>query len=336
MDNQIADRAPPLSPSLALALETAALAIARLDARLSVTSVVTGWNLRAAWSGYARALQLQGGEIDEIDVFSWGCGLPLPSRPRRASHTDEFNAFTPWLADLRRGAGPEWRDRLPFTPGAAAAGPSLLRALELCHTYARQDQGIAPWLALPDIIRGVGATEHALPCLANGAKAFRWRATLNDDLLRPILRSLASAADSGVERLSAMEAGYRRGIEALRAEYRPTSLVKLVALISVRPLLSPQSTANALGLTLGGAGKLLARASELKLLVEVTGRRAWRLYLVPDLAVTFGFAPSPRGRPPKPPVEAMPDRSLADALDAFDREMAEIDRRLGAIRIKPN
>jgi hypothetical protein len=326
---------PPISHSLALALEEALLAITRLDTRVSASLVTIGWTQRAAWSGYTRALQLQGAEIDEIDVFSWGCGLPLPSRPRRPSHSDEFADFPPWLATLRSGAGPQWRDRLPFTPTIPVGSPRLLGGLSLCHSFARREASIRPWLALPDILRGLGLTASALPCLVGGAKAFRWRATLSDEILRPILRALANAAEAAGDRLAAMEADHRRGIVAVREEYRGTSLTRLLALISVRPLLSPQSTAEALDLTLGGAGKLLGRAADLKLLVEVSGRRAWRLYLAPDLAVSFGLVAAPRGRPPSARVEPIPDRSLSDALDAFDREMADIDRRLGGIAASP-
>ena len=211
----------------------------------------------------------------------------------------------------------------------------MLGALELCHLYARREAGVRPWLALPDILRGLGLSALALPCLVGGAKAFRWRAALSEEMLGPILRSLANVAARSVDRLDAMEVDYRRGIAAIRDEYRATSLSKLLALISVRPLLSPQSVAEALDLTLSGAGKLLSRAEDLKLLVEVSGRRAWRLYLAPDLAVSFGFVAAPRGRPQKPLAVAAPDRSLAEALAAFDREMADIDRRLGQTGATP-
>ena len=318
----------PISHLIARAIEDAVVAISRLDARVSRSLVAIGWTQRATWTGYARALQLQGGEIDEIDVFSWGCGLPLPARPRRASHSDEFADLAPWLTRLREGSGPQWRDRLPFTPQIPVGTSRLLGSLALCHTYARREAGLGPWLALPDILRGLGLTGIALPCLVAGAKAFRWRATLSDEILLPILRALTSAAEVGGDRLDAMEADHRRGIAAIRAEFRPTSLVRLLALISVRPLLSPQSVAKTLDLTVGGAGKLLSRAAELKLVIEVSGRRAWKLYLAPDLAVSFGFIPAPRGRPPRAVIEAIPDRSLSEALDAFDREMAEIDQRL--------
>jgi len=66
------------------AIASCTAAIARLDARISVSSVASAWRRRAAWSGYAKALQLQSAEIDEIDVFSWGCGIQIASRPLRS------------------------------------------------------------------------------------------------------------------------------------------------------------------------------------------------------------------------------------------------------------
>lgn len=70
------------------ALASCSAAIARLDARISVRSVGSAWSLRAAWTGFAQALRLQSVEIDEIDVFSWGCGLNIPGRAIRATHLD--------------------------------------------------------------------------------------------------------------------------------------------------------------------------------------------------------------------------------------------------------
>ena len=90
---------------LATLLEMASLAIGRLDARVSASSVAPAWRLRAAWSGYARALQLQSVEIDEIDVCSWGCGLVLPRRAPRSSVGDAFAAFVPWLTALAARGG---------------------------------------------------------------------------------------------------------------------------------------------------------------------------------------------------------------------------------------
>lgn len=72
---------PDYTPPMVAAIASATAAIARLDARICVSPVAKAWAARAAWTGYAKALQLQSAEIDEIDVFSWRCGLPLPHRP---------------------------------------------------------------------------------------------------------------------------------------------------------------------------------------------------------------------------------------------------------------
>src|SRR3546814_8547065 len=72
---------PDYTPQMAAAIASCTASISRLDARISVSSAASAWNRRATWSGYARALQLQSAEVDEIDVFSWGCGLQIPGRP---------------------------------------------------------------------------------------------------------------------------------------------------------------------------------------------------------------------------------------------------------------
>src|SRR3546814_3925446 len=72
------------------------------------------------------------------------------------------------------------------------------------------------------------------------------------------------------------------------------------------PVVSPRMLARRLDVTISGAGKLLSRAAELDLLVEVSGRQAWRTYMTRDLAIAFGFGVRPVGRPPAPP-QALPD-----------------------------
>src|SRR3546814_8975706 len=80
-----------------------------------------------------------------------------------------------------------------------------------------------------------------------------------------------------------------------------------------------------------GASKLLERAVTAELLVEITQRRSWRLFLPHDLAVEFGYAASKRGRPAKEPPALPASRALVDTFDTFDREMAEIDKLLSGI-----
>lgn len=74
---------PEYTPKMVAAIASCTAAIARLDARIMTSSVASAWRRRAAWMGYTRALQLQAIEIDEIDVFSWGCELKIANRALR-------------------------------------------------------------------------------------------------------------------------------------------------------------------------------------------------------------------------------------------------------------
>jgi hypothetical protein len=325
-----------MSPELATAVEASAAAIARLDARVSVSFIALPWRRRASWTGYARALQLQGTEIDEIDVFSWGCGLNLRDRPRRVSATDEFGDFAAWSARLDQPASVNWRDSFPFTPTATDGvrlWPSLLRAIEILRQTVRSDPATDAWLWLPSLLKAHGLSETPLPCLVEGTKALRLRATPTPEEWRAVIRAIGKAASQGLDRLSVMEGFHQQAISLVTSERRPGSLSRLVALSALHPLLSPQAVAELLGLSLPGSGKLLSRAAEMGLLVEVSGRMAWRRYLVPDLAISFGYLASSRGRPAKTPPPEAPDRSLACTLASFDTEMRELSAMLSALGI---
>jgi len=167
-----------------------------------------------------------------------------------------------------------------------------------------------------------------LPCLAGGVKAFRLKRTVGDEDWYAAMRSLEASATANLARLHELEKLHREAQRAIVAEYRPGNLPALAALLHHRPLLSPQSLAELLGMSVAGASKLLARGVDCGLLVEITQRRTWRVFLSTDLAVEFGFAAPKRGRPRKevPPPPAT--RALVDVFEAFDREMANIDELL--------
>src|SRR3546814_18621858 len=78
------------------------------------------------------------------------------------------------------------------------------------------------------------------------------------------------------------------------------------------------------------AEKLRARADDARLLVEISGRQAWRTYLVTDLAVAFGFARRPVGRPVEPHKVS---EALDPSLSRFDAEMAELDAMLARLGV---
>lgn len=312
-----------------IGIEDAVAAIGALGGRVSATPVRSAWQRRAAWSGYARAMQLQGAEIDEIDVFSWGCGLALPGRARRITVVDEFDAFARWWHELRNGEdGAAWKDALPFTPQIARNLPRILQALDLQCQYARRSDTIAAWLALPIFVHRLGLSPIPLPCLVAGAKACRQRGPVSPETVRSMIRSLTVSARRGLDGLDRMEATHRAAIRAIRAEYRPGKLPDLLALGLSVAMLSPARVAAELDLSIAGAGKLLDRGASLGLLVEVSGRRSWKTYVAPDLAASLGLRKAPLGRPRKEADGQDDGLALSAALDDFDRRMAEIDARL--------
>ncbi len=326
------DYGPEYSPKMVAAIASCTAAIARLDARIIASSVTKPWGMRAAWSGYTRALQLQSVEIDEIDVFSWGCALQIPNRPSLPSHLGLFDRFEEWCRLLGDPDTLAWRDGLPkviVEPAEAANHPPLIRALDCVRQLARTDPSIVAWLGLPFVLRDRALTATPLPCLVGGAKALRLKPRPSEEDWLAILRVLESSARNGLERLHNLERRHRDAQRAIVGEYRPGALPSLLALAQHRPLLSPQSVADLLSMSVAGASKLLDRAAAAGLVVEITRRRSWRLFLTPDLANDFGYLQAKRGRPAKEPSTPPADRGLASVLDAFDQEMAAIDRLLG-------
>ena len=316
-------------------IERASVVIGRLDAQLSASSVAPVWRLRASWTGYARALRLQGVEIDDIDVFSWGSGVAVPRRPRLQTNIDHFAAFAPWRDRLDQ-TGRHWAEELPFTvrpePGRTRV-PVLCRAIELQTEILKTDPSIVAWLALPVLLHRLGLTEIPLPCLVSGDRQLLNAARERDRgaAIRRILRSLEAAAIAGRQSLKAIEDARAVSTAAILGERRPTSLRRLATLLMVSPVQSPEVVARRLKLTLSGAGKLLIRAAALGLVVEVSGRRAWRVYVVPDLAVTLGFVAAPKGRPALRPTLPPANRDLAAVLAQFDSELAAFDAQFPSV-----
>lgn len=236
-----------------------------------------------------------------------------------------------WRGALNAKDALAWRDALPTAigePESATGHPPLIRALDRVRQHARTDGSAWPWLGLPFALRDLGLSGAPLPCLAGGVKAFRLKRAPDDADWLAAIKALTAAAATGLERLAALEQLYEEARRAILAEYRPGALPRLMALSHHQPLLSPQSVATHIGLTLAGASRLLERAAATGLLVEITQRRSWRLFLTRDLAVAVGFAAARRGRPRKPPPPLPPTRDLAETFAAFDDEMVRIEKLL--------
>lgn len=311
---------------LARPCEAATAAIARLDARISASFVARPWYLRACWSGYWRALRLQGAEIDEIDVFSWGCGVDIPDRQPRATVIDDFAPFEAWRQTMRGNRGQHWRQDLPYSfdpPEGWESLPRMLQLVMLVDRYARADESLACWLAVPGLVQRIGITTAPLPCLVAGDRAMRTGRRDWSAMARRMIGGLEGAAEAGLKSLRMLEAEVRRSATVVRRQRRAGALAPLAALLLRVPALTPTLVARRFGLGLSGAGKLLARAAEEELVVEVSGRRSWRVYAAPDIAASFGFVSPRRGRPPRL-MGAAPDGGLDALLASFDAEMALI------------
>jgi hypothetical protein len=307
------------------AIERMALAVGRLDARVSATFLGPAWMLRACWTGYARALQLMGTEIDAIDVFSWGCGLPLPDRAVRRTHGDDYAAFAPWQARLGERAR-HWAEDLPFSlPEDALPGrrPLVERAIDLLGLWLAKAPGIEAWLALPILLHRLGMTHVPLPCLVAGDRRLT-HAPADRPARRRLVDELAGRAEAGLAALDGLERSRAIALDAIASERRPGALSRLLPLMLTAPIQTPEGIARTLGLTLSGAGKLLDRAARLGFAAEISGRRSWRVYASRDVGVQLGLVDAPRGRPPalRPREE-----EIGDVVAAFDREMADLARR---------
>lgn len=322
--------APAWTTKLAGLLENASLVMGRLDARISASSVRAAWSEQASWAGFAKARRAQGAEVEEIDIFALANGVSLPERAPIAFAEEEARALATWRRGLAAQEMPHWRDLAPYPldlPADWRDRPALLRALQLVGHHAREDRTDAPWLASPALLSALGLTRTPLPCLMIADRALRLTPGDREAIVPRHLKRLARAAETGLERLDALEADRLRAGKVVASLVRPGGMTALLALLRRRPLISPLGVARALALSQSGAGKLLARAAEAGLVVEISGRTAWKLYLTPDLAVAFGYVARPRGRPPAPPrIEA-----LDPVLARFDAEMAAIDERLAAL-----
>lgn len=324
---------PVWNAKLASALERAAASIGRLDARVSVSSVASPWQRRASWTGYTTALRAQGVEIDEIDIFGRECSVNLPGRRPIPTNLDEPDALPTWQKNLDRRDARYWRDERAIAtnvPEDWNQRPALLRALEITARHARADGTIAPWLAAPALLQSMTITQTVLPCLVTGDKALRLSPRDTLAIVHRNLRSLTDHAAEGLERLQAIEGDRLCAADALSSAHRPGKLIKLLALLQFVPVLSPRWVGERLDVTISGAGKLLSRAAHMGLLVEVSGRQAWRTYMARDIAIAFGFVKRPIGRPLAPPRYVA---NIEPALANFDREMVEVDSMLARLGI---
>lgn len=317
--------APEWTPGLVQRLERAATCIARLDARLSVSSARKTWFDQACMTGFAAALRAQRVQIDEINIFSEVFAVSFPERrPPPAAVREDLQDLPRWQKALRSSKPRHWAEALPFTfdpPPGWGERPALCRALELTARACRIDSTTKPWLAFPSLLQDLAITQTSLPCMVPADPALRSNPWDTKAITPRYLKALAALAEDGSKRLAEVEADRLRAAAVTAAARRPAALLSLLALLDRKPVLAPRELAASMGLTVSGAGKLLDKAAKLGLTVEVSGRQSWRMYVRPATALALGLVSRSVGRPPSP---ALPDKSTTDELLAdFDAALAE-------------
>ena len=305
------------TPDLVAALADASAAIGALDARVSNSLLTVAWQNRVKLTGYAASLRLQHEPIEEVDVFSYFCGLRLPGRAIPETNSDPYAEFAEWEAMLADGKGRHWREALPFTfelPKGWESAPQLVKALAVLDKWVKADHTKLAWLQGPLLLHQFGLTNAVLPNLVFGDAAMRNVGTDSDNLLRGLLRQASNAAEIGLARFGAMENALVRFVSVSAQERRPGKLEDLGMLLLIEPLLTPRSVADRLGLSVAGAGKLLRRAAAHDVVIEISGRDTWRAYATRDIALALGLADAKRGRPQNPPPPRKELQKLVGSL----------------------
>ncbi|KHL24210.1 hypothetical protein PK98_14540 [Croceibacterium mercuriale] len=324
-----------LTPPLVRDLEGAALAIGRLDARISASFCKERWHEEATMAGFATSLRAHDSSAAESDLFSHLRGTPLPHRLPATLKQEDCAVFEEWRSALQVRAAPPWRELVHVAvdlPEAWDAAPALLRLLALAAHHTQQQPSTAPPI-MPRLLQALGLSEAVLPSLVIIDPAWRHRPRKVAASVRRSLRRLTRAALRARKRLARIEAGATHAARVLDGEPRAGALRPLIDLVGRHGIVTPRGIAREYGLSISGAGKLLARAARLGLVVEVSGRASWRTYLSPHLAIEFGYVEAPRGRPPALAPRPLP---LTPTLQAFDDELAAIDAMLARFGPLPN
>lgn len=327
------------TPELASLLADCSAAIARLDARISASSLREAWTVRASISGFAAALRAQHIELEEIDVFCAHFGLKT-ERKVNSLDLGSIDRLPGWIE--ASGCKSEaigcpndrhWNENLPFIfdpPTNWDPAPQLVRALEVIATWSRNKRTMDCWLALPELLQRMNITTNPLPCLAGGDPALRHMPVDRDANLRRSLKRLKRAAKDGESMLADLEALTKTMVQAISAEARPKSLKALANMLLQQPAIIPKGVSEQLGITLSGAGKLLTRADQFGFVVPLRGVASWKAYVSRDMAVRLGVIKPIRGRPP---IDPLPQLHVDVILSQFDSEMTEIDQKLSRLRI---
>jgi hypothetical protein len=315
--------AAPLSVTLAIDLERAAAALARLDSALAAHPLAPAWAYRARLDAVCLQAAVDGKAIDPWHLATLIEGVRLRLDPA-AALVDRGAIFDAarYACNLYRWfSAPDAAQRSAI--GAAEQHLAtradryspLLGAARAAHAWLDHGGDRPPLraaLARYWVRRGV----ITLPCpLLTGAGALApeipWR--------RPVwvghfLQAVTAEAEAGIALLRQIERDWGA---ARRRDSHATAAIDMLA---AAPLLSATSLAQLLGIAIKNAVRLLDGFVVLGIASEVTHRSKRRLYGLKHLAPLRAAAAPPR----RPQPGRRPGRPRAAPIDDREQDSGEV------------
>lgn len=319
--------------------EQALISIGRLEHALDSSPLEDVWHLRMQLDAASQLMECDGLKVDRDRLHVLMCGLPIE---RHRDNGVEARALR-MVASLRRLARRTAARRLGTAPVATAddeiepgigawddsvdlclvtmaeeratEGALIATALALRGWIMKGGAASAGMAALPAQLVLGGLAKRYLPCfVAAWRKAALVEGEREDEWLRRFLDGFAHAAEKGERTLGALQLARREWHRRLGSRRSTSRLPRLVDAMLALPVVAPAQAARVMGLTVGGATKLITELVALGILIETTRRKSWRRFLTADLAVAAQLAIDAASLPPPRPAKKADDDAPAFAL----------------------
>ena len=335
---------PPFvsDPTLAAALERAAMAMARLDQAMSMHPLVPALLYRARLEAVRRQAAVDGMMIDpwHLAAILEGLRLRMEGALRIIDRGAIFEAARhaleqyQWITDPDFDQEGEVKRAEAALQAVPAHGARLLAAARGLHGWLSAG-GQRPPIRAALIRYWVHHRLLRAPVPLTGAAALRPETPWHDRAWLPIfLDALASEAADGLQMLRDLERTWFAARLAVTGRRRNSRAAAAVDLLATMPLISAKTLARGLGMAVKNAAGLLDEFRAAGLVVEVTHRSKRRLFGLSGLAplreeVAPPRRPTPgrgRGRPVEPATE--PDEELqAPPLEQAPAPLTPLQRR---------
>jgi len=288
-----------LAPSLPLfsALTGASIALGRLDQALRnhplAPAVLHRMRLEAV---------RQQASSDGYGINMWHLAAAIENLPLRLGDDDRGSAFDAarytldqyrWMTDPDFDKEGAVREAEAFLASRDRTGGPVLQAGLALHGWLHEGHSRAPMRAA--LVRHWRRTflHNSLPL--TGAAALQGDVAWDREIWLPLfLEALAAEAEEGLRILSRMEYAWRQARDHLGTRRRNSRAGAALEAIAGAPLISVTTLAKRLAMAPKNVLVLLGQFAEAGIVVEVTHRRAHRLYGLAGMTPLRGEVALPR------------------------------------------